>query len=237
MSGRSCDIPGCTGIYKARGYCRTHYSRLQQGLPLDAPKGIPRPARACEWGECREKVTARDLCRRHYYRARNGSDMDAPSHLGRSVYERFFEKVEDSEGGCWMWTGSRVASGYGRFGYNGATRFAYAAAYDMFVGPVPSGRVLDHVCRNKPCVNPEHLRVVTVKENAENMHPVRLVGGAEKHRGVDYMPELGKWRARVKHNYQEIHVGTFATAEEAASAAADARRIIFTHSDADKVLA
>lgn len=237
MSGRSCDIPGCTGIYKARGYCRTHYSRLQQGLPLDAPKGIPRPGRICEWGDCDLKHLAMGLCKRHYYRSKSGTDMDSRSHLGRSDYERFFEKIADGEGGCWDWIGSKTAAGYGRFGYRGATWNAYTAAYDMFVGPVPRGRVLDHMCRSRSCVNPSHLRVATVKENAENMESVRVIDGVARHRGVDRIPATGRWRARVKHNYQEVHVGMFDTEEDAVAAAIEARRRLFTHSDADKVLA
>ena len=237
MTPKACSIPGCEGIYKARGYCRTHYSRLQQGLPLDAPKGIPKPPRTCEWGDCGLRHVANGLCKLHYYRARNGRDMDAENHLGRSVYERFFEKVEDGSGGCWEWTGSRASGGYGRFGFEGATRNAYAVAYELFVGPTGEGKVLDHACRNKSCVNPSHLREVTVKENAENMEPVRIVGGEIRHRGVDYMPKIGKWRARIKSNYREIYVGTFETEAEAAEAAAKARREAFTHSDADSVAA
>ena len=72
--------------------------------------------------------------------------------------------------GCWLWLGG-LHKGYGCFqSVSGKTIAAYKWAYEFFVGEVPIGLELDHKCRNKTCVNPQHLEPVT---HAENMYRVR----------------------------------------------------------------
>ena len=83
-----------------------------------------------------------------------------------TLSERFWSKVDkDGPGGCWVWMAGRSAQGYGRFWIDGDTRAAYRVAYEVLVGPVPDGLQLDHLCRNRACVNPGHLEPVTVVTN------------------------------------------------------------------------
>lgn len=80
--------------------------------------------------------------------------------------ERFFWRVDKTDpNGCWLWTGSREPKGYGRFWLNGQQFKAHRAAYELLVGPIPEGLVLDHLCRVRVCVNPAHLEPVTNREN------------------------------------------------------------------------
>ncbi len=79
--------------------------------------------------------------------------------------ERFWAKVEKTDG-CWLWTAARQPSGYGRFGVSlGRTVFAHRLAYEMAHGAIPDGLELDHLCRNRGCVRPDHLEPVTHREN------------------------------------------------------------------------
>ena len=78
--------------------------------------------------------------------------------------ERFWPKV-DMTSTCWVWTASQFRSGYGKFYFEGRAQEAHRAAYQLLVGPIPEGLVIDHLCRNRLCVNPAHLEPVTSVEN------------------------------------------------------------------------
>lgn len=81
---------------------------------------------------------------------------------------RFWSHVDRSTGpdGCWTWTGYRE-KGYGRFFLDQAHRSvrAHRLAYEQGRGPIPDGLQLDHLCRNRACVNPAHLEPVTQRTN------------------------------------------------------------------------
>lgn len=83
----------------------------------------------------------------------------------RPLKERLLAKVTIANTGCWLWQGHLDDCGYGRIGLKGANRHAHRVAYELFVGPVPEGLELDHLCRNRNCVNPEHTEPVTHQEN------------------------------------------------------------------------
>jgi len=68
-------------------------------------------------------------------------------------------------GGCWLWTACKNRDGYGIFQMAGRPQKAHRVSYEMHVGPIPEGLQLDHLCRNRGCVNPDHLEPVTTQEN------------------------------------------------------------------------
>lgn len=84
----------------------------------------------------------------------------------RPAIERFNEKIKYLPNGCHEWTADSGNSGYGRFWVAGTQKaLAHRWAYEYHVGPIPDGLVIDHLCRHKLCVNPEHLEAVTMSEN------------------------------------------------------------------------
>jgi len=81
-----------------------------------------------------------------------------------ALADRFWPKVRKTSG-CWEWTACRTKSGYGIIGAGGRHAYAHRVAYELCVGPIPEGLTLDHLCRNRGCVNPAHLEPVTMREN------------------------------------------------------------------------
>lgn len=90
-------------------------------------------------------------------------------------------RVRRSRNGCWNWMGYRTPRGYGRAEFAGFTQPAHKLSYEVFVGAVPEGLILDHLCRNHACVRPSHLEPVTPKVNRQR----GLQGGMVGYRPAD----------------------------------------------------
>lgn len=135
----------------------------------------------CSQIDCDKRAEARGLCSTHYYRLRTYGD---PSKLGprgargaiiADPLERFWSKVDKREGGCWYWQGNRRRrGGYGSMFWQGSLQSSHRIAYQILIGPIPDGLVLDHLCREPACVNPDHLEPVTVAENSSRARRGKL---------------------------------------------------------------
>ena len=149
------------------------------------------------------------------------------THDNRTV-ERFWSHV-DKTGECWDWTASIRRNGYGQINVAGRNMSAHRLAWEIANGPIPSGLLVDHICRNRACVNPAHLRLATKKQNGENLGSEGR--GASGVRGVKWDASRNAWAAAITHNYRSINLGRFSTIGEAAAAVREARRTYFTHSE------
>ncbi len=90
-----------------------------------------------------------------------------PGMKPRPMIDRFNEKwIGDCNSECWLWVGYVRPDGYGEMGGGpGEVLRAHRFSYEHFVGPIPAGLTIDHLCRVRSCVNPKHLEPVTQREN------------------------------------------------------------------------
>lgn len=166
----TCSIEGCEKPSVARGWCGTHWRLWRRN---GAPEYQPIVHRTCSEDGCGREHAARGYCINHYTQwkrrqrparwGRSGPRLE----LRRSLADRFWEKVEKTET-CWNWTASLNGNGYGQFALETwplVLRGAHRIAYLLVVGPIPEGLDLDHLCRNRRCVNPAHLEPVTRQVN------------------------------------------------------------------------
>jgi len=126
----------------------------------------------CTVPDCeRPSESNRGWCKSHYNRWARTGDVGTsvfrnhpPFILAPAVtrFVRMFDAGEPSE--CWVWRGAKVM-GYGCLRVDGKVTLAHRFSYELFIGPIPAGLHIDHLCVNPPCVNPTHMEPVTAAEN------------------------------------------------------------------------
>lgn len=86
------------------------------------------------------------------------------NEINHNVMSRFWDKVEKTNN-CWMWNGAKTTNGYGLFWYDGKSTLTHRFIYELLMNHIPNNLTIDHLCRNRACVNPSHMEVVNIKEN------------------------------------------------------------------------
>jgi hypothetical protein len=80
---------------------------------------------------------------------------------------RLMNSIYETENSCWQWSGYISPSGYSRITINKKHIPTHRLSYEVFVDEIPNGLVIDHLCRNRACINPDHLEPVTIGENVK----------------------------------------------------------------------
>lgn len=114
-------------------------------------------------------VSGRIGKKRGPYHFQPGKKAGPPvGYIKKPLLDRLREKIEKLPDGCWRWTAALDKAGYGRIGVDGRrgkTEYAHRITFKIHHGDIPDGTELDHLCRNRWCVNPDHLEAVTHKVN------------------------------------------------------------------------
>ena len=225
QSTRLCTIAGCAKRHKGHGFCSTHLTRWRKhGDPFKKDKpGVPakEPAK-CSVTGCEQHFYGKGFCRLHWRRSSQGVPLE-----GNTPTHRFMAQLIKTET-CWEWAGAKSPNGYGVFYLNGRQHYAHRAALILLNGADLDGQMVDHSCWNRACVNPEHLRLVTTRQNNEN-RSAKAVIATSGHRGVSWDKSRRKWSARVKSNGKIHHFGRFDNIEDAVNAAIKGRAKLFTN--------
>jgi hypothetical protein len=191
----------------------------------------------CKFNPCGRQSRTRGLCNGHHLQLCRGKGPLKRLRSDISDAERFWAKVDKENGTeCWLWTASQGGKGYGRFRTKSARSMvsAHRWSYEDANGPIAEGLQIDHICRVKLCVNPDHLRSVTNKENQENLGLRR--DNSSGVRGVTWNVRDNRWHVKVGHNGRRYHGGYFTEFDAACLAAVELRNQLFTHNDTDAVL-
>ena len=100
-----------------------------------------------------------------------GPFLPAMEEKRRKKFESYFYITP----GCWIWTRGGSPLGYGAFWSEGKVKRAHRVSYELYVGPIPEGLVIRHLCHNPACVNPEHLLPGTQQENVNDTKLARRI--------------------------------------------------------------
>lgn len=234
---KTCIGPQCVRPVQAKNLCKAHYLQMSRKGEIK-PLRVPRTT--CKHEACLNAHHALGYCSTHhgqfkkYGKTYDIGELYHQAKGGHETIEQFFWARVRKTISCWEWTGSIIK---GRMNYGWVSRYgheqlAHRLSYKLKHGEIPDAMVVDHRCHNTICVNPDHLRLATPSQNAQNRKGVR----SDSTTGIRGVKPNGKrFEAGISVNRKYLYLGTFDTPEEAGEVAKAARIKHYTHNDKDRV--
>lgn len=183
MAERTCKVTGCDRDASGkggggRGWCPTHYMRWRRhGDPERGGEVIRQHVAGapCSITRCTKSTVARGYCENHYRRWRRyGEPLAGKPSPGGATADRFWSKVHQTAD-CWIWTDAPNGAGYGTISVAGVSVMAHRLSWMLDGRDLDPDLQIDHLCRVRLCVRPDHLEQVTA---AENLARARAAGEA-----------------------------------------------------------
>lgn len=163
----------------------------------------------CKVDDCDKKLVCKGYCNKHYGRMYRKGTLEVNLIVNDDI-KRFWSYVNKTDD-CWLWIGT-INGRYGGFYTKGKNMTAHRYSYELHNGKVPAGLELDHLCRNRLCVNPNHLEAVTHRENVR-----RGASVLKKKYDLPIGVRLNgtKYRAHKSFYRKVVSIGQFDTPEDA----------------------
>lgn len=202
-------------------------------------------AKGCAVAGCDRALHARGFCNTHYVQQLKGKPLTR-LRPPMTVEDRFWSTVDRSGpmnpflgSQCWLWMASKHPYGYGQIMIDdrpiGAHRLSCEWGMGMFWPTYRHLQVDHHYACPKNCVNPQHLRPATTKQQSENLPGAQQNNKSSGIRGVYWHAHSGKWRVLVGHDGRQFSGGYFNDQALAEQAAIRLRNELFTHNDKDRM--
>ena len=185
-----CSVSGCERKSHAKELCKSHYSQVSRGKAPTPLRPYSYQKDVCSFEGCDlPQKGNNNYCGGHNAQFIRNQKMK-PLYNHMSLKERVESKIHIDKNGCMIWNGQTDTSGYPQMKFAGKNYLVHRAYYKVMVGDIESHDSLDHLCRNKLCVNPEHLEPVSISENVKRMLTAKYYE-TEINRLVDFIESLG----------------------------------------------